>query len=326
MKDEIILDCDDFILKKRKEKLLSELDEIDVDEPAVMISDFKPKKEKKMMSEDERLEEETNQDDWLATVANFKVEPVKRKRRAPADIFNYYDKGKKKKKKKNKEGLTDFNKEFEHEMNLIKDLMVDQSKFTDSLQKKYDAMESTKSSARGIGKFTTDLIEAINSGRQLSLQLIKEQAGLKKTIADLSMKEKKEFGQKMGEDGEDIGLASSSMLRKMISEQANNMQASDIEVSDADNLDELFESLSADIGETEDSAEIDKYLKYENANVTLYACINEDTDTQYFVAKDENGNVIDDYPLPEMTKLNINRSTNVATDIYSRKYPIIWLQ
>ena len=29
---------------------------------------------------------------------------------------------------------------------------------------------------------------------------------------------------------------------------------------------------------------------------------------------------------PRMTKLSINRSTEVATDIYSRKYPIIWVQ
>ena len=98
LKHEIILDCDDFILKKRQEKLLSDLDELDTDEPAVMISDFKPKKEKKKMSEEERIEEETSQDDWLATVANFKAEPIKRKSHTPSDIFNYYDKGKKKKK------------------------------------------------------------------------------------------------------------------------------------------------------------------------------------------------------------------------------------
>lgn len=326
MKHEIILDCDDFILKKRQEQLLSDLDELDTDEPAVMISDFKPKKEKKKMSEEERIEEETSQDDWLATVANFRVEPVKRKQRKPVDIFNHYDKGKKKKHKKhNKDGLTDYNKEFEHETSLIKDLMVEQARFTDSLQKKYDIMENTKSSARGIGKFTTDLIDSINSARQLSLQLIKEQAGIKKTIADLTMKEKKEFGSKVSEEGEDIGLMSSSMLKKMISESSSNKQENDIGVSEADNLDELFDSINADIGESEDDEEINKYLQYEKSDVTVYACINEENDTRYFIAKDKDGNVIDDYPLPEMTDLNLNRSTNIANDIYSRKYPIIWL-
>ena len=141
MKDAIILDCDEFILKKKKNKILSELselDELDYEPTAVMISSQRPEKEKKHKSEAERIEEETSQDDWLATVANFKAEPIKRKSHTPSDIFNYYDKGKKKKKKKKKDGLTDFNKEFENEMNIIKELMVDQSKFTDSLQKKYD--------------------------------------------------------------------------------------------------------------------------------------------------------------------------------------------
>ena len=326
MKHEIILDCDDFIRKKRQKQLLSDLDDLEADEPTVMISDLKPKKEKKKMSEEERIEEETSEDDWLATVANFRVEPVKRKRRKPLDIFNHYDKGKKKKKKKQeKDGLTDYNKEFEQEANLIKELMVDQSKLTDSLQRKYDAMENTKSSARGVGKYTTDLIDSINDARQLSLQLIKERASLKKTIADLTMKEKKEFGAANAGDGDDVGLMSSTMLKKMISEASANRQEADIGVSEADDLDELFDSISADIEETEDAAEIDKYLKYEKAGVTVYVCINEEADVRYFVAKDKDGNVIDDYPLPDMTDLNINRSTNIANDIYSRKYPIIWL-
>lgn len=324
---DIILDCDDsFLKKKRHEKMLSELDELDMEDGLVGISDARPKKEKKKQKQEEReKEEEQQENDWLETVANFKVQPIRRKHRKPVDIFEFGE-GKKKKKKKKKDGeLTDYNKEFESEMSLIKSLMQDQSKFTDSLQRKYDAMENTKSSARGVGKFTTDLIESINTSRNITLQMIKEQANLKKTIADLSMKEKKEFGSNTGNE-EDIGLLSSSMLKQMINESAQSNSNSDFGISDAE-MDDVFDSISEQVGHTDDDDEIDKYLKYESSNVTIFACISDkDDEESYFIAKDENGNIIDDYPLPEMTKLSINRSTEVATDIYSRKYPIIWVQ
>ena len=41
------------------------------------------------------------------------------------------------------------------------------------------------------------------------------------------------------------------------------------------------------------------------------------------MAKDEEGEIIDDYPLPIHTQLSINRSTNIATDTYGKKYQII---
>ena len=71
--------------------------------------------------------------------------------------------------------------------------------------------------------------------------------------------------------------------------------------------------------------EIDKYLKYENRNVSIYACINKENTEDYdFIAKDEDGEIIDDYPLPIKTRLSINNSTNIATDTYGKKYNIIW--
>jgi hypothetical protein len=322
----IILDADEFILKTRKNKLVNELDELDLDEPVVLISNNRPKKEKKKekkLQQEDETEEDVN--DWLSTVANFKSEPI-RKKRSPSNVFNYYTDSKKHKKKKDKKKgeLTDYTKEFDLESRLIKDLMADQSKFVDSLQKKYDIMENTKSSARGVGKFTTDLIESINTGRKLSLDLIKEQAGLKKTIADLTMKEKKEFGStEIGDDN--LSLYSSSLLKKMISESHANGSDNDIGISDDIDTNELYEGIHNIVGENDDDAEIEKYLKYESSKVTIWACINETSGVNYFVAKDEKGNVVDDYPLPEMTELTINRSTEIATDIYSRKYPIIWI-
>ncbi len=329
--DSIILDYEDFIENKtRGKRIIDELDELDdsFSQPGELLSQYVPKKEKKEKKKKNDdsydMEEQGNYDSsWLETLSAFKVEPIKRKK-SRSDIFESYmgNGKKKKKKKKNKDDLTDFNKEFEKEQLLIKNLLQDQNKFTNDLQRKYDLMEVSKSSARGIGKFTTDLIDSINQARSLSMQLIDKQVNIKKTIADLSMKEKKELG-KGALDGEDMGLYSSRFLKEMLSEKAaiNSMGGSTV-IDDVD-PDDLFNDIDNMLGESD--AEADKYLEYENRNVTIYACINKATDEKYFQAYDEDGNYIDDYPLPMMTKLNINYSTNVATDVYSKKYPIKWV-
>ena len=238
---------DDFVVHNRKKaKILSELDELDI-EPVSMISANRPKKEKKHKEEYEQLAEETEkaaEDEWLSTISTFRTEKVKKNKRKRNNIFDYYEnssKGEHKKKKKKKgDELTDYTKEFQNESNLLKNLLVDQNKFVDSLQKKYDAMENTKSAQRGVGKFTTDLIMSINNGRNVSMQLIDKLISTKKTIADLSMKEKKEFRNANGEDAEDMNAYSANFLKKMLSENRNALFGGDydttIEDSDSDGL------------------------------------------------------------------------------------------
>jgi hypothetical protein len=50
----------------------------------------------------------------------------------------------------------------------------------------------------------------------------------------------------------------------------------------------------------------------------------DDIEKKYdYVAYDKNDNVVYDYPLPEKTKLNINRATSTAIDKYGNKYQLI---
>ena len=75
----------------------------------------------------------------------------------------------------------------------------------------------------------------------------------------------------------------------------------------------------------ERSSDVDLYLKYENRNVEIKIIITNDDFVNYeFEAIDENGEIIDDYPLPNHTSISVNRSTNIATDEYGKKYDIIW--
>jgi hypothetical protein len=59
--------------------------------------------------------------------------------------------------------------------------------------------------------------------------------------------------------------------------------------------------------------------------VQVYVVItNNDVENYEFLAKDQDGIVIDDYPLPNHTNISVNRSTNIATDTFGKKYTIIW--
>lgn len=324
-KDDIIED-DDFISQKRKKQVLSELDELDM-EPASMISMNRPKQEKKKNHSISVVDEnDTSADDeWLSTISSFKTEPIKRSKRKKTSIFDYYEEGNKKKKKKKKKNgeLTDYNKEFENEVNLIKNLLVDQNHFVSDLQKKYDATVATKSSQRGIGKFTTDLMMSINNGRSLSMNLVDKLVSIKKTIADLSMKEKKELSAKLG-DGEDMANFSAQFLKQMLNEGREAYLNADNSIEEY-NEDDLFSAISDEISDMENEDEIDKYLKYEQQDVTVFAIEDSRTGDIYYEARNSNGDVIDDYPLPKVEGVNINRSTNVATDKYSRKYPVEYI-
>lgn len=310
-------------LSTRKENLLSQLDMLEEESEPTSISSERPKKKKKEKSE--KIKEEMTDEDWENTLMNFKVVPEKSKKKSPYNVFDFVYGGKKKrKKKKKKDGeAQDYSGEFDAENNLYTNLLREQSKFTDTLQKKFDAMESVKSSARGVGKFTTDLIASINTARALSLQITEKKVNLKKTIAELNMKEKEKFGKNAG-DTADIGMLGSSVLQKMINDNATKPSYGEFEITDA-NMDDIYEELASDFEQTEENEEADAYLKYESSGVEIHVKIDESNGKREFIAIDKNGDEVFDYPLPQMTELTINHSTGIATDIYSRKYPIIWV-
>lgn len=250
---------------------------------------------------------------------------IKKHGKGSYDEFFLDEKKKKKKKKKKKGELTDYKKEFEPEAALLRNLLIEQNKYVDSLQKEYDYIASHKSSSRGINKNMTDLMDNITQARNLSMQLVDKHVNLKKTIADLSMKERKEKAGTLGE-GDNLADFASSYLKQMISDRAQYINGvGSAEIGDYTS-EEMANFVTENIGESDRSVEADKYLEYENMNVTIYLHINSQDDGDYYYeAVAEDGTILNDYPLPlKETKFNINRSTDIATDTYGVKYQIIW--
>lgn len=321
--------------KSKREKILEQLDELNDEEiqsqrdinnenySNFLPSSFSPKKKTKTDKP------QKNEDEWfndLIASSELKIKGGKRKTMFD-DVFNPTDK-KKKKKKKDKNEPTDYEKKFEPEAALLRNLLIDQNKFVDSLQKEYDFLKNNKSTSRGINKNITDLISNITNARNLSMQLIDKNTSLKKTIADLTMKERKELLGNQLADGENLNDFASTYLKQMISERHQIMTAGNSDISDY-SVDEMASIVSDTLLNSDDkeerSDETKKYLEYENRNVKIYVYMNSSDESDYeYVAIDEMGNEIDDYPLPFKGKLTVNRSTNIATDVYGQKYVIKW--
>jgi hypothetical protein len=132
----------------------------------------------------------------------------------------------KKAKKKN------YNKEFASELNMLKNLVAEQNKFTQTLQKRYDIMAGPNTKdAMPLNKTQVDLASAINASRANSLGVLREIGGIKKSIADLTMKQKK-LDADLGSSGDissgDIGLMGSSIASSLFGDSGlyNNSSSS----------------------------------------------------------------------------------------------------
>ena len=327
----IILDYDMQPSKVKKRSLLDEYDELELEEPAMSFNKFRPseiKKEKETSELAKSVDEDEIDDDWLGVLSQWKTPKVKtHKNYRNSDVFDFLhgESGKKKKKKKKeKEGPKDYYDDFAPEIGLMRNMLEDATKFTDSLQKRYYALESTKSSARGVGKFTTDLISSINQSRSVSSQLLNNITSLKKSMADLNMKERKEAAAANGGDGEDLSNFSASFLRKLIQQDRSDAAMYGDAVPISGDEDDIFDNISELLADNGRSDEVDKYLKYENRNVELVAYVDPDTDAYEIKAIAEDGEELYDYPIPEVERMDINHSTEIATDEYHTRYRIIW--
>lgn len=317
-------EVEEVVPKRRSKQILSDLDALE-NEDVVLVSSYKKEEEKAP-----EIDEPVNygNDEWMATLESLK-KPKCRKSNLSSlfDGTGFDDGGRKKKKKKKKNDLTDFNEMFDKEIRLLQNQLQDQSKFVQSLQRRYDAMDSQKSTARGVGKFTTDLIGVLNSARALNKDLTRELINTKKTIAELSMKEKKELG--VGSDAQDdSGLFASSYLKQIMSMKKDSFEGGDFGVDDINNSDDLYDAISATItnsGESTRDDNANKFLKYESQQVEVCLVCDETSGDKYFIAENKDGDIIDDYPLPNTAdSCTLNRSTGIAMDKYGKKYPIIW--
>lgn len=324
---------------KKKKSLFADLRDASKSPFSIAREEEAIKEEKKKQAERirETIEEypqdkEDSDIDWFDSFIDTKIKPGK-KRYNDAFLGDMEDyEPKKKKKKKKKEDKIDYSKQFATEEKLLASLLTDQMNLVSSLQRKLDHMMETKSTAMGVSKYMTDFIEGLNQARSLSMQLVDKKVNIKKTIADLNMKERKEFGKKDGDDARDMTAYSASVLRQIMGDRQNIVQQGPVNMSDNspinfDDIDQFpdIDDMMAEVTGDDPNDESNTYLKYEDSDVRIkiiYRGRNNDRMDYDFVAEDGNGNELTDYPLPIKTALSINNSTGFATDAYGQRYPI----
>lgn len=156
----------------------------------------------------------------------------------------------KKRKKRN------YNKEFEPELNMLKNIVADQNKFTTDLQKRYQNIVGPIGKDNGVmNKTIVELASVINASRGNSLSVLREIGNIKKTIADLYMKQRKldsELGG--GFDSQDLTLMGSSVASSLFSQDNFNQNTSQNE-----NVSRIVPNTSMDVSNVPVASVIEEF-------------------------------------------------------------------
>jgi len=225
------IDVDDLIpVDKRKSRkdLFDKIDSMSSDnyetDGGLSITSFMPssfmKDEPVKVKEDKSQYEndEYSADDWFNGLMSMSSLSMNRKGKLKGNkLFESSGLKKKKKKKKGKDDLVDYKKELATEMAMYKNLLMDQTAFTDALQAEYNKLNASKGSYRGVTKQMTDLVDNINQARSLSMQLVEKNVNAKKLIAELTLKQKKELSA--GADTDNLVDFASGYLKQMVNDR-----------------------------------------------------------------------------------------------------------
>lgn len=226
-----------------------------------------------------------------------------------------------------KQAENPFKKEFAEELTLLYNLLSDYNKFDRVLTKKFDQMDGSKS--RGVSKYMNDLIISMLNCKSNKLQTIGKISDLKRTIADLHLKDQRQ--NKTVEAGTNSPeMVAAQFMNQILSGGRNNFLT---------NLSNIpFNNTGTDMSEVDDSIddvfdnlnfrdpEQDKYVQYEHLNPSIIIKRDADTSDWEFVAIDKYGNDIPDYPLPKKSAVGTVTFSDdglSATDSVGGSYKVL---
>jgi hypothetical protein len=263
------------------------------------------------------------------------------------DVNSVIDVKPKKIKKKN------YNKEFEPELNMLRNLVSEQNKFTADLQKRFmNAAGPATKDAMMPNKTLVELASVISSGRSNSLGVLREIGNLKKTIADLYMKQKKLDSELSGSgavDDRDLGLLGSAMASNIFGSagadfapvdptpstptqptytQNNYTQNNYTTQPTQPETPVVATSVQSFDPATWDGPDIgNSYTKYESIPHSIVVEKNQNTGNLRFVAiRDDNGLELEGCPVPtsDPNRLTVNEKDMIVKgefdEVYKLKY------
>lgn len=236
--------------------------------------------------------------------------------------------------KKLKSDANNFKKEFAEELTLLYSLLDETSKYGDALEKDLKGMRSSK--VRGTSKYSNDLANIVLSSKQTKLNILKEIAAIKKTIADLAIKESKDNSKKNDNGGNSNEAIASQYFKNILKygrsdfigrfEDDNDNNSSIFADDEEMEYNRYMEERLSSTDNPFRSAEGDKYIEYENRGVTIKVSKCIDTGEWNFIAVDNVGSRIDDYPLPskkDAGRMRFSDDGGYCTDKMGRMYELV---
>ena len=228
---------------------------------------------------------------------------------------------------------SEITKTFSDSEKKLKSLYDEISKDKVNIQKDIDQLRSL---TRGKNyKALSDLNSAKTSFHTTQLQAIKEMNAIKKAQFEMRMKERAAKMASGGDGSEDINT---NTIRSLFGAGRNdivNAAGGYSKVSGAigNTISDSFQSDLSDeeieekyfANEPDEVTDGDKFLEYEGQGVEYTLLVDDDNSPIEVVAKDREGHVIPDYPMPsnvDQLQFNINMTTQSAEDELHRKYRV----
>ena len=229
---------------------------------------------------------------------------------------------------------SEITKTFSSSEKRLKDLYDEIARDKVNIQKDIDQLRGM---TRGKNyKALSDLNSSKTSYHSTQLQAIKEMNSIKKTEFEMRMKERAAKLANSTGGGDDI---STNTIRSLFGAGRNDIinaaggyskvsgatgtSISQSFVSDDMTDDEIEHTYCSD--EPEETTDGDKFLEYEGKGVEYTLLVDDDNSPIEVVAKDRDGNIVPDYPMPtnvDQLQFNINMTTQSAEDELHRKYKV----
>ena len=229
-------------------------------------------------------------------------------------IFDPFDP---KQRKESPDKTVNYSKKFAKEMKQHHKLIRQQATYVDQLEKLFRATTGLgTSNPRQLTKTDVELASVLSQARGQLLQMIGGVSSLKKTIADLNLKQYERLA-KAGTDSGTItneDLKGSSMLKEILAADINHTTPS------TSSLDDLPDINSID----NDDSMVSIDVRNEGRNIQLAIIHDTATSTNIPVALNEAGEIVNDYSIPSyMNDVDLYVTEGIAKSKLGHTFPLI---
>ena len=209
-----------------------------------------------------------------------------------------------------------YNKRFSKEMKQHHKLIRQQAMYVDQLEKLFRATTGLgTANPRQLTKTDVELASVLSQARGQLLQMINGVGSLKKTIADLYLKQLGRSGSSVDVPVLDSAdMRGSHTLQQILASGANNVPAySDMNIDDLPSVDSI-----------EDESLLGNQIRYENQNIKLAILHDLSTSKNTPVAINEAGQLLEDYDIPSyMNDVDVYHTEGIAKDKMGHTFPLI---